>query len=338
MKIIKIPGIKIEGISAAVPKSISYNENKRFKQLIGISEKRISDPNTCASDLCLAAANKLINDLDINVNDIGVILFVSQTPDYKLPNTSAILQHKLGISEDCICFDIPLGCSGYTYGLYTISSLLKTSNSKYGLLLAGDTISKQVNVKDNSTAPLFGDCGTATIVALDETQVNPICFNLGTDGSGYDSIIIPHGGSRNPITHESFVEEIDGSGNIRSKQDLYLDGTAVYEFGTNKISDVLNEYINELNIDLDCLVLHQANKLMNDRIVKKINIDNSKALSSLNDFGNTSSATIPLTLVTKLHTLPDYKNIVMCGFGVGLSWAISSISQNNVYCSNLIEI
>lgn len=338
MKTISISNIKIEGISAAVPKTIAVNENRRLKQIIGISERRISNATTCTSDLCLAAAEKLINDLNIDISDIGVMLFVSQTADYKLPNTSTILQHKLKLADSSICFDIPLGCSGYTYGLYVISSLVKSSKSKYGLLLAGDTISKEVNINDNSTFPLFGDCGTATLIKLDDTQTDPIIFNLGTDGGGYESIIIPHGGSRHPIDDTTDNETIDVNGNTKRFRDLHLDGAAVFDFGTNKISTILKQFIDDNNINVDCLVLHQANKFMNDRIIKKINIDSNRSISSLNEFGNTSSATIPLTIVTKLHTLNSYENMLLCGFGVGLSWATVGIKQKNIYCSELIEI
>lgn len=338
MSNISIHNVIIKGVSAAVPKQVIPNNNSRLEKITGISQKRISPPNVFTSDLCYEAAFKLINDLNIDSNEIGILIFISQTPDYRLPVTSAIIQNKLNLPQTTICFDIPLGCSGYTYGLYVISSLLKNSNLKYGLLLAGDTISKEVYFKDNSTFPLFGDAGTATLVELDLKQSHPMVFNLGTDGSGYNSIIIPHGGSRYPISNESNLENKDENGNVRRLRDLYLDGGKVFDFGTNKISNVLKDFIQSNQKEIDCLILHQANKLMNDRITNKVGIPIEKSLSSLNEFGNTSSATIPLTMVTKLNTLSSYKNILMCGFGVGLSWASVLIHQKNIHCSNLIEI
>jgi 3-oxoacyl-[acyl-carrier-protein] synthase-3 len=338
MRHISISNIKIEGISAAVPKNKLVNENPRLRNMIGINERRVTNESTFTSDLCYAAAEDIIKKLDIDKNDIGVMVFVSQTPDYKLPITSAILQDKLNLPQECICFDVPLGCSGYTYGLYILSSLIKSSNSKYGILLSGDTISKEVNPKDNSTFPLFGDAGTATILKYDLEFKNSIIFNLGTDGSGYNSIIIPHGGSKFPISDESFIEFQDENGNIRRKYDLYLNGGEVFDFGTNKISKILKQFIEENLSEVDCLILHQANKFMNDRITKKVGVPLEKSLSSLANFGNTSSATIPLTLVTQLSTINTFKNIVFCGFGVGLSWASAIIHQENIYCADLIEI
>jgi 3-oxoacyl-[acyl-carrier-protein] synthase-3 len=335
---ISISNIKIKGISAAVPKQVVFNNNPRLEKITGISQRRISSPNIFTSDLCYEAAVKLIQDLNIDPNEIGILIFISQTSDYRIPTTSTILQDKLSLPQTSICLDIPLGCSGYTYGLYVISSLLKNSNSKYGLLLAGDTISKETYFKDNSTHPLFGDAGTATLVEFDMNHVKPLIFNLGTDGSGYDSIIIPHGGSRHPISVDSNLEIQDENGNFKRLRDLHLDGSKVFDFGTNKISNILKEFIDVNQIEVDCLILHQANKLMNDRITKKIGIPMEKSLSSLSKFGNTSSATIPLTLITEINSIPDYTNVLMCGFGVGLSWASVLIQQENIYFSNLIEI
>ena len=338
MDIISISNIKIKGVSAAVPKNVISSNNPRLEKITGISQRRIAPSDISTSDLCYEAAVKLIQDLNIDPKEIGILIFISQTPDYRLPVTSAILQNKLSLPQTSICLDIPLGCSGYTYGLYVISSLLKNSNSKYGLLLAGDTISKEAYLKDNSTYPLFGDAGTATLVELDFDFNQPLIFNLGTDGSGYDSIIIPHGGSRYPISDNSNIEIQDENGNIRRLRDLYLDGSKVFDFGTNKISNVLKEFIDVNQTEIDCLILHQANKLMNDRITKKVEISPEKSLSSLFGFGNTSSATIPLTMVTQLNNIPSYRNILMCGFGVGLSWASVLVQQEQIYCSNLIEI
>jgi 3-oxoacyl-[acyl-carrier-protein] synthase III len=338
MNSISISNIKIKGVSAAVPKQVISNNNPRLEKITGISQRRITPLDMFTSDLCYEAAIKLIQDLNIDPNEIGILVFISQTSDYRLPVTSAILQNKLNLPQTSICLDIPLGCSGYTYGLYVISSLLKNSNSKYGLLLAGDTISKEAYFKDNSTFPLFGDAGTATLVEFDSSFHQPLIFDLGTDGSGYDSIIIPHGGSRHPISNESNLERQDENGNIRRLRDLYLDGGKVFDFGTNKISNILKEFIDSNQTEIDCLILHQANKLMNDRITKKTGISPEKSLSSLFNFGNTSSATIPLTMVTQLNNISSYKNILMCGFGVGLSWASVLVQQEKIHCSNLIEI
>lgn len=342
MSVLQFEHIKIEGIAAAVPKDTKVNESSRLKRVTGIAQRRTSPPQICTSDLCFESTQKLLDDLKVDKNSIDILIFISQTPDYKLPVTSTLLQHKLGLKPSTICFDVPLGCSGYTYGLYIISSLLSSSkgNLQKGLLLVGDTISKETNPLDNSTHPLFGDAGTSTLVSYDSKFSSPIKFELGSNGEGYDSIIIPDGGSRNPISSSSFKEIQDEKGNIRSNCNLFLDGMKVFDFGTNFITDHLKNFIHQTTTleEIDFIILHQANKIMNDSIVKKLNMPSSKALSTLENFGNTSSATIPLTIVDKLNNKFSYNTLLLSGFGVGLSWASVLISQSNIFCSNLIEI
>jgi len=338
MAFVNVKNINILGISSAVPKQKNINTNPKFVSTTGIEEIRISNESTCTSDLCLISANKLIDDLKIDKKDIDVLIFVSQTPDYKLPVTSTILQYKLGLQQSCICFDIPLGCSGYIYGLYTISSLISSGKLKKGLLLVGDTISKEVNKNDKSTKSLFGDAGTATIVEYNELA-NEILFGLGSDGSGYKTIIIPDGGSRNKFNNQSLdIELIDGI--ERSKCDIVLEGIDVFSFGVNKIPKVVDEFFNyhSLNIDnIDYFIFHQANKMMNDRICKKLIIPEDKILYSIQKYGNTSSATIPLT-INFTNQLKANNKIFLCGFGVGLSWGNALITlTKDIYCPDIIE-
>ena len=326
MSFIKIENISIVGMSTAVPTQTSINTNEKFITTTGVAEKRIADNKICTSDLCFEAAEKLISDLVIDKNDIEILIFVSQTPDYKLPVTSTILQHKLGLSQSCFCLDIPLGCSGYVYGLSTISSLMSSGKIKKGLLLVGDTISKEVDKDDQSTEPLFGDAGTATLLSYDENS-NPMLFGLGSDGEGYESIIIPNSGSR--------------VSNSETKK-LFLNGIDVFNFGTNKVPKVVNQFIDNFNLDKDAInhfVFHQANKFMNDKIYKKLGISTDKTSSSLKKFGNTSSSTIPLTVVTELGGIKKDNSMLFCGFGVGLSWGTFYTKMNNdIFCSKLIEV
>jgi 3-oxoacyl-[acyl-carrier-protein] synthase-3 len=338
MPFINIKNINILGISTTVPKQKSINTNAKFISTTGVEETRISNPTTCTSDLCLTSANKLIDDLNINKNDINVLIFVSQTPDYKLPVTSTILQHRLGLSQSCICLDIPLGCSGYVYGLYTISSLISSGKLKKGLLLVGDTISKEVNPNDQSTKPLFGDAGTATIVEYNESS-NEMLFGLGSDGEGHKAIIIPDGGSRNKFNTNSLKTEIT-EGIERSKCDIVLEGMDVFSFGVNKVPKVVNDFFNHYSLntnEIDYFIFHQANKMMNDRICKKLNIPEDKALYSIQKYGNTSSATIPLT-INYTNAIKSNNKIFLCGFGVGLSWGSVLITlTKDIYCPDIIE-
>lgn len=325
MSFISIDNVNILGMACAVPKNISVSSNPKFSSTTGVYEKRTSSNHVCTSDLCLASATQLIQDMQIDKKEIEILIFISQTPDYKLPVTSTILQYKLDLPQSCICLDIPLGCSGYTYGLSVISSLINSGRIKKGLLLVGDTISKEVDPNDSSTEPLFGDAGTATLLEYNETA-NPILFGLGSDGSGYESIIIHGGGSRNKSTSDYLV----------------LNGMDVFNFGINKIPKIVNEFLINFNIDkddIDLFVFHQANKFMNDKIYKKLNIPESKTISSLYNFGNTSSATIPLTIATQLNKIEKNTKLLFCGFGVGLSWgSVYTKINQEIYCSKLIEL
>jgi 3-oxoacyl-[acyl-carrier-protein] synthase-3 len=326
MSFITVENISIVGMATAVPTQTSINNNEKFIAATGVAEKRITNKTICTSDLCLKSAEQLINDLGIDKTDIEILIFVSQTPDYKLPVTSTILQHKLGLSQACLCLDIPLGCSGYVYGLTTISSLMSTGKIKKGLLLVGDTISKEVDPSDQATEPLFGDAGTATLLSYDE-NANPMLFGLGSDGEGYESIIITNSGAR-------------CSNSEMNK--LSLNGIDVFNFGTNKVPKVVNQFIDNFGLEknsIDHFIFHQANKFMNDKIYKKLGIAVDKTSSSLKHFGNTSSATIPLTIVTELGGIEKDNSMLFCGFGVGLSWGtFYTKASNNIFCSKLIEI
>lgn len=345
-----INNVALRGVSACVPKNMEENINYRhvskeeilkFIEATGVKERRVATPNVCTSDLCYEAAKKLIVDLNWDKESIEIIIFVSQTADYILPITAAILQDRLGLPKEIIAFDIPLGCSGYVYGISSISSMMSAAGLKRGLLLVGDTISKFVSNKDKSTAPLFGDAGTATAFEFDTTAA-PIFINLGTDGSGYKSIIMPDGGSRNKLTEASFESQIIDVGIERNNCQLALDGMDVFSFGISQAPKTVNALIDHFKIDkdkIDYYLFHQANKKMNKMIAKKLKLSDEKVTYSLEMFGNTSSASIPLTMVSeisqKLGSL--HLSILMCGFGVGLSWGSIYLNTSNLTCPAIIE-
>lgn len=322
---VSVNNVKFSGVASAVPKQTTLVNNNKFSNTTGVFERRISNNSICTSDLCFISADRLLNDLSIDRSDIELLVFVSQTPDYKLPVTSTILQNRLGLSNHCICLDIPLGCSGYVYGLYVASSLLSTNKLKKALLLVGDTISKEVDPLDSSTEPLFGDAGSATLLEFN-TESKSMLFGLESDGAGFDSIIIKGGGCRNKSDNDR----------------LSLNGADVFNFGVNRIPKFVDRFLENFNLDkstIDLFVFHQANKFMNDRIYKKLNISENLVISSLEKFGNTSSATIPLTLVANKDKITTTKQLLCCGFGVGLSWGAVHIELTDaVYFTNLIEL
>lgn len=333
MATFSIDNIAIKGISCCVPKNMERNvdldiltqdEIQKFIDATGVEERRIASKEICTSDLCCEAAEKLIRDLHWHKEEIGILVFVSQTGDYIVPVTAAILQDRLGFSTNCIAFDVPLGCSGYVYGISIIASMMKATGVKKGLLLAGDTISKIISKSDKSTLPLFGDAGSATALELTNNS-SEMLFDLGSDGSGFKTIIIPDGGSRNRINNDSLrVEKFEG-GIERSSCDLVLDGMDVFGFGISQGPKTVNSLLNKFDINkekIDYFVFHQANMMMNKMIAKKLKLPIEKVPFSLKKFGNTSSATIPLTIVTELKDkiLNKSSTVLMCGFGVGLSW------------------
>lgn len=343
--------IAIKGLSACVPqqvsKTIDYDwitqeERIAFIKNTGVEEKRIAGKTVATSDMCEKSANELLNKLNWEKESIDVLIFVSQSPDYFLPATSAILQHKLGLKKSVIAFDINLGCSGYIYGLYVISNLISSGNLKRGILLTGDTSTLATNYKDKSTYPLFGDAGTATALEFD-SEAEPMYFNMFTDGSGYKSIIVEDGGARNQFTEKSFIEHKIEEGIIRSDKNLVLDGVEVFNFALKEVAISIDAILKESNTfksTIDFFVMHQANKFINECVRKKCKVEPEKVPYSIQKFGNTSSASIPLTMIYKIREELENKSLhlLLSGFGVGYSWGNAILKTNKVICTEIIEI
>lgn len=345
-----IQNVRLAGISACVPRTVFENsmypgfntkEAEKFISATGVERKRIADYETTTSDLCFKAAEQLISDLRWDKEGIDCLIFVSQTPDYKLPATSCLLQSRLKLNESIFALDISSGCSGWVYGLQVISSLLSPGQFKKGLLLTGDTTSKVCSMDDKSTFPLFGDAGTATAIEFDRKS-SGLRFHSATDGSGFETILIPDGGYRNEILESSLrIEEIE-PGIKRNRISVILDGMNVFSFGISKAPESVKMLSEEYGIDLgtvDYFLFHQANMFMNEMIRKKLKIPSEKVPYSLKNFGNTSSATIPLTIVTEIKDSVNSssRSIIACGFGVGLSWGSVHFITDKIICPDLIE-
>lgn len=350
MAVFTVPNVKLSGLAACVPHQVednqnfsllSENERALFIKTVGIRYRRVAAAGVTASDLCFAAAEKLLTDLNWNRQEIKVLVFVTQTPDYLIPNTSSILQEKLKLPKDCLAFDVNLGCSGYVYGLSIVGSLLQNMTGGKALLLVGDVSTKTISMQDKSTAPLFSDAGTAT--GLEYSLNHEFHLNLQTDGKEFDDIMIPDGGFRNPVSESSFeLKEYEG-GILRSDMAMKLDGLKIFNFALREIEPNIHALLKEKGIDkaaIDYFVFHQANLLMLESVRKKLAVEPEKVPYSLYDYGNTSSATIPLTMVVKLREalISRKLNLLLSGFGVGLSWGSAYIETQNIVCSELIEI
>lgn len=349
MAFLNIRNVCVRGIAACVPQATEciadiykWEGADNFINSTGIKSRRISDSNTTASDLCLSAAERLIEELSWNRDEIDALVFVTQTPDYILPATSCVLQQRLGLSKNCYTLDISLGCSGWVYAMSVLTSLLQNGTIKKGLLLAGDTVTKICSPEDKSTYPLFGDAGTATALEYSE-RADGFKFVFNTDGSGYETIICREGAYRTPVNEESLRMKDAGENIVRRAIDLELDGMNVFSFGITKAPKSVNQLCEHFGIDKDSIDLytfHQANLMMNEMIRKKLKLPEEKVPYCMDEFGNTSSASIPLALVTRERDRLMSLNLkhIACGFGVGLSWGSVNFETNNICVPQLIEI
>ena len=350
MAFLEIKNVSIKGISACVGKEIEYNrdykgftqqEAEKFIITTGIEQRRKSGDSICASDLCYRSAEQLIKDLKWRKSEIDCLIFVTQGPDYLVPPTSCILQQRLGLSTECIAIDAPSGCSGWVCGLSILAGLLSSSGLKKGLLLCGDTPSRCCSVFDKSAYPLFSDAGAAT--ALEFCNDSVLKFHVATDGGGFNAIMIPDGGYRNPVKEESLqIKQIE-DGIKRNNLQLAINGMDVFSFGISKAPQSVNSLIEHFSLNKEAVeyyVFHQANMFMNENIRKKLKLPKEKVPYSLREFGNTSSASIPLTMITQLKNglLNSKKEIIACGFGAGLSWGSVHFFTDDIVCSDLIEM
>lgn len=349
MAFFEFKNTRIAGIAAGVPENVVSNYTLKqgedisvdytpeaFVETTGVKERRCSE-TLCTSDLCYAAAERLIADLGWNKSEIEAVVFVSQTADFVLPATACILQDRLGLSRECYAEDVALGCSGWVYGLSNVASLVSSGSIKKALILAGDA-KKRAKMKRD---PLFGDAGTATAIEYVE-GAKGFQFHFGTDGSGYDAIILPDGGSRNQVTPQSFeLKEYEGK--MMHSLQTHMKGMDVFSFGITtapKSVKKLAEHFSFNYLDADFVIFHQANMKMNNQIVKKLKLDPDKVPSCMYQFGNTSSASIPLTIVSQLRGQFEKRTtkFICCGFGVGLSWGTVAFETENVIIPAVVEV
>lgn len=327
-------GIAIKGIACAVStnwisiESLKNGENNatldKFVKTTSVQGHYECGPRQTAADLAQAAALRILEAQGIEKSEVGVLVYATQYPDYRVPSTACVLQDRLGLSKDCMAFDMNLGCSGYVYGLNVVSSLMQTSNVRYGLLLAGDTPSK--GVRSDNSRNLFGDASAATLL-VKEDGASPMTIASKTDGSGYKAILRPYGYSKHPERPdtEGVFDEID-----------------VFNFAISEAPALINELLEAKGMspeDFDCMALHQANMMIMKQIVRRTHFDKEKVLYSIDRYANTSAASIPLCFVKKYGNEGGVGMVkaLICGYGVGLSWAAGIIDLDTRCVLPIIE-
>jgi 3-oxoacyl-[acyl-carrier-protein] synthase III len=321
----------IKAISHYLPENILTNEDlvrefpewsvEKIADKIGINERRISAPNQTSLDLGLAACQKLFDDYGIDKDEVDFLILCTQSPDYFLPTTACIMQDRLGLSKKIGAFDMNLGCSGFVYGLSVCKGLIETGVCSNVLLVMSETYSKFIHPKDKSVRTIFGDGASATLVSQkDSVSDNIHSFVFGTNGNGYNHLIVKNGGLRSPVTekNDSFMDNPDNF--------LFMNGAEVFSFTLSVVPKTKNEVLSKANLtadDIDLFILHQANEYMLGELRKKMKIPEEKFYLFLESCGNTVSSTIPIAIneAMKEGKIQKGMKVMIIGFGVGLSWA-----------------
>lgn len=317
-------------------------ELERIIQATGIQRVRLAGPEITTADLCADAADRLIQRLDVARDTLDAIVFVSQTPDYKLPPTSALLQNRLKLKADVLAFDLNWGCSGYIYGLLQAAVLCASGICNKVLVCAGDTTSKLISPKDRSVRVVFGDAGSATII--EKVPGGQIAFAVKTDGAGAPSLIVPAGGCRTPSTTLTSVEVEAEENNFRSAEHLFMDGVAVMNFALRVVPSIIDDVLSLApwqKAETSLYMLHQANGFIVDYLRRKMRLDKEAVPFACRDIGNTGPASIPLALTLEAERLQQQsrlQKVVLCGFGVGLSWGAAAVDLSKTQFVGLGEI
>ena len=307
---------RIETVHDLIRENPDWCEKKIIEKT-GILKRHIAGNDETAADLAYKAAKKLL-EKSAHAIDIEAIIFVSQSPDYFLPTTACLLQDRLGLSKKCMAFDVNQGCSGFVYGLSIANALIQNGSIENCLLLCADTYTRYVQRNDRTCRPLFGDGAAATLICSSEVnQIGP--FVLGSDGSGAEKLIVKHGASRN--------REMKSY----SPPHIFMDGAGVFMFTMSQVPECVASLLrldNAVHQKYDHYFFHQASKVVLDNIVRSTGIDDNKVFRNYQDIGNTVSASIPIALKDALNgkIIKNGENLVLVGFGVGLSWGACAIS------------
>ena len=344
--------VKVVGVGACAPRFAEENmrlpifsdpsEAEKVVQSTGIERRHMVSPGTTASDLSVKAIGRLLEDLSWDILTVDCLFYVCTSRDYIAPQTSCILQDRLGMRNDSFVMDLPLGCSGWVYGMSVVTSMMQTGFLKRGLLVAAETNTLNRSMKDRTVRPLFGDAGTVTALEFDPSWNHPNNFVFGVDGSGAEAIMAKFGGMRHPTTVDALQEREVEPGVVRKGTDMAVHGMDVFGFAIKRPPQSLKELAATFKIDMDSidfLYLHQANFFIDEKIRKAFKIPPEKVPYCIRDYGNVTCASIPLTMATqdKAALSGRLNHCVACGFGVGLAWASMEFHLDRILSSGVVD-
>lgn len=353
MAFLEVKNIEIKGVATCVPKQVKVAkempyftevEADNFTNVTGVISSHVAPAEMTLSDLCQAAAEKLLNEAGWERDSVDLIMFVSTSRDFYIcPNTSNILQDKLGLRTDCVALDLPFACSGYVYGLSVAGMMMQNGQLRRALLLVGEMTSKNQSHLDKTVWSLHGDAGSATLLEYNPEAKYPMQFNLGGDGSGWEAIICREVGVRYPTTEESLKYKKFEEGVERNGMQCSMDGMSVFSFAITRPGQCIKGLCEHFGFDLtkiDYLLIHQANKMIDEKIRHKLKLTKEQVPYSMPYYGNTSSCTIPITMTSQVREQLSSKEneLVMCGFGSGLSWGSAHVFIDRIICLPVIEI
>lgn len=332
MALLKFSNIGIRSMAATVPNKVIktssltdyYSEDtiQKFIAATGVEERRFADIDICASDLCYNAACQIFNETEIKREDIDVLLFVSQSPDYKIPQTSVILQNRLGLSKETVVYDVNMSCSGFIHGLLMAYSFLQQPCINNVMLMVGETLSKMINMQDKGTGMLLGDAGIVAIIGKGE-QFGDSFFSMNTDGAHLSSVILPAGGCRIPSTIETMKAIKYEDGSIRNLEQINMVGDDVFSFAISVLPKDIKKLLNFAGKDIDEIdiyAFHQANNFLSNYIAKKAKVNPQKILHSIQKYGNTAGTSIPLCMVENRNLIQPNNSVLMNAIGAGFAY------------------
>jgi len=343
MAMTRLVGVRLVGVASAVPRAFLTIEDDgkvfgraemlKVSENTGVKKRHVATGGMCTSDLCFVSAQRLIQELEWSPESVDGLIFVSQSPDYQLPATACVLQMRLGLSKHCAAFDVSLGCSGYTYGLWLAASLIASGSCKRIILMAGDISAGGIPVRDRHVAGLFGDGGSATCLEADSTA-EPMGFKMGTDGSGWHHLMMRNYNNGRPARAGEYGT---------SPENFFMDGSEIFTFTLREVPGLIRSTLEDMGWAIeqaDAFVLHQANTFILKHLAKKIKLPLEKVPLSMEEFGNTSSASIPITinhqLFEKLST--QSMKLILAGFGVGLSWGAVALTCGPIVAPEIIYV